>query len=373
MVNNNDMTPDPSQFGTPFDTSVSDEQFVKESKLQEEVQTAVENNSLLHFVTGADLMKMDIPEPEVLLYPWLRRGVLAMICAETGIGKTWLSMTIATALARGGSIFDDRWFCPKPRRVMYIDGEMSLFSMRKRLAELGGDCDNFLLVNPDLDRDAPAINLANCEWQQKILRTIDAKGVDVIVLDNVSSLYRVESNSNSIESWQPMQDFLWKLRRKDIGTVLVDHKGKNPAVESARGTSGKSDILNFTITLKRPEGYDPSDGASFVISFGKFRDLTGDEVNSFLATLANGSWSTELYKAPTKTPGAHKKEANVEAVRQAYLEAVDAGQEVSPSKISNDTGVPLGSVNRYIANFRLGHVDSAGDYVVTNDGLTVYQ
>ena len=324
-----------------------------------DAERLVSEGSLLKTVTASDLLKMDVPIPEVMLAPWLRRGTLAMIVAQAGVGKTWTALSIADALSTGGSVFNGLWNAPQPRKVLYIDGEMSLSDMQRRIGLLGTDNDNFRLCNPDLDRENKCLNIASSDCQKQIEETISRYNIDVVVIDNVASLYRVDVNSNNSESWMIMQDFLWKLRRKDIGVIVVDHRGKNEG-ETARGTSAKSDILDIAITLKRPEEAKESDGAQFVVKFTKSRGLYGKDVRPFLATFSNGTWETTPYKEERKQ-GRPAKENNREKVITLFEDGV-----TSPQKITEESGVPIASVKRYLKDYRTGFADNDGYHVVTN-------
>src|ERR1700721_2671517 len=81
-----------------------------------------------------DLISMDIPAREMLLDPILPAKGLMMIHARRGGSKTFLSLAMGLAVASGTSIL--RWSAPKARRVLYIDGEMTLVDLQKRVTAL---------------------------------------------------------------------------------------------------------------------------------------------------------------------------------------------------------------------------------------------
>jgi len=66
------------------------------------------------------------PEPEPIVTNLLRRGEITVLGAPRAIGKTWLSLNLATILARGeGMLFGDPHFRPVgPRKVLYLQGEL---------------------------------------------------------------------------------------------------------------------------------------------------------------------------------------------------------------------------------------------------------
>ena len=77
---------------------------------------------------------MDIPERKLLLDPILPASGLMMIHARRGGSKTFLSLAIGLAVAGGSSLM--RWSAPKARRVLYVDGEITLVDLQRRVAAL---------------------------------------------------------------------------------------------------------------------------------------------------------------------------------------------------------------------------------------------
>ena len=70
-------------------------------------------------VTMEDLIHRDLPPRENILSPWLPKAGLAMIYAKRGVGKTYVALGIAHAVATGGTFLN--WTAPKPRRVLYLE------------------------------------------------------------------------------------------------------------------------------------------------------------------------------------------------------------------------------------------------------------
>src|SRR3974390_2011530 len=78
-----------------------------------------------------DFLNLDIPPRELLLAPILPERSLAMLYAPRGLGKSWLALSIGLAVASGASLL--RWSAPRPRKVLYVDGEIPLVSLQERL------------------------------------------------------------------------------------------------------------------------------------------------------------------------------------------------------------------------------------------------
>jgi hypothetical protein len=126
-----------------------------------------------------DLMALQIPERELLLDPILPAKGLMMIHARRGGSKTFLALAIGLAVAGGTSIL--RWSAPKARRVLYVDGEMTLVDLQKRVAALRAGMavdirnDHFRLLAAD-HTDVP--DLATEAGQRALDPLLD--GVDLL-------------------------------------------------------------------------------------------------------------------------------------------------------------------------------------------------
>jgi putative DNA primase/helicase len=229
-----------------------------------------------------DLLAMRIPPRQMVLDPILPAAGSAMVYAQPGGGKTYLALSVALAVATGTSLLQGRWVAPKRRRVLHVDGEMSLPDLQDRLARLKAG------MTVDVDNDyfrvraahhSPIPNLSTEEGQRAIERHLD--GIELLVLDNYSSLCW-SGGGNDAGSWTPMQEWLLRLRRSGISILLMHHAGKGG---EQLGTSRKEFSLDTVIDLQQPEGYQPSNGARFVVDYKKNRGFFGDAANPFEVSL----------------------------------------------------------------------------------------
>jgi len=233
-------------------------------------------------ITSAALLRMDIPPRRMLLHPYLPEAGAAMLYAPRGIGKTWVSLSLAYAVAAGGTVLNGR--ATEPRRVLYIDGEMPLATLQERLAAVAlgvgksPPSDDYLQFLPaDYYRDGLP-DLASPEGRELVEKL--SEGMALVVFDNLSSLARYKENE--ADGWQPLQDLVLSLRRRGITTLLVHHAGKSG---QQRGTSRREDILDTVIALRRPEEYHATEGARFHWHFEKARGFMGDAAAPFEASL----------------------------------------------------------------------------------------
>jgi len=241
----------------------------------------------LNPVTLHALLNMEIPQRGMLLYPIIPTQGLTMLYAARGIGKTYVSLSIALCVATGSTILGSKWKAEKPHKVLFVDGEMPAIVLQERLALLVcsndrelPDPEHLKIITPDMQEFGIA-DLATAEGQIAIEQHL--YGVELLILDNLSSLCR-SGKENEAESWLPIQEWLLKLRRRGISVLLVHHAGK---AGNQRGTSKREDLLDTVITLKRPSDYETTQGARFEVHYEKARGFYGDVATPFEAHLQN--------------------------------------------------------------------------------------
>jgi putative DNA primase/helicase len=230
-----------------------------------------------------------------VLDPVLRERETAMLWAWRGTGKTFVGLAMAYAIASGAKVL--RWSAPRPRRVLYVDGELPLQTAQERIAALvaGSELeppsdDYFKIVTPDV-QEVPLPNLSSREAQQALERVLG--DVEVLFIDSISTLCR-SGRENDSEDWLPVQEWALRLRQCGKTVVFVHHAGKGG---SQRGTSRREDVLDLSVRLARPQDYSPDEGARFEVHFEKARTILGDAVRPFEARLVRRKRSCRVADA----------------------------------------------------------------------------
>ena len=283
-------------------------------------------------------LKMKIPPRTCLLAPWLPSSGLTQVYAYRGVGKTFFALNVAYAVATGGEFLG--WKAPLAKRVLYIDGEMPAADMQARLQTIKGndvmDSQNFKLITPDL-QDVVTPNLANEESQIELHSyTSDA---DLIIVDNISTLCRTGKENDS-DQWTPVQRWLLKMRSEGRSILLIHHANKSGG---QRGTSGREDVLDTVIALRKPQGSSPTEGASFEVHYEKNRGFSGNDAQAFSASLSmmNGKqvWKTESLQASTyqRCVAEYKKELSCSEI--AVLIGKNKSTVSRHLKKANDEGL----------------------------------
>ena len=245
-----------------------------------EDQKQVNSNSKgLLVITLEEFVKRNIPPREMVFSPILPSQGLAMLYAKTGVGKTFVGLMIAYAVSTGGRVFI--WTAPKPRKVLYIDGEMPAALLQDRLKAIakgmGNEIDNsslFRIITPDLQPNGIP-DLVTYEGQKMVEAVLE--DTEFLILDNLSCLLQNVKESD-IDTWRPFQFWLLKLRRMGLTVLFLHHAGRSGY---QRGTTGREDVLDAIISLKHPPAYKHEEGAKFIVRNEKPRGLVGKDVEPF--------------------------------------------------------------------------------------------
>ncbi|HEX3624774.1 MAG TPA: AAA family ATPase [Verrucomicrobiae bacterium] len=283
----------------------------------------------------ADLAGIALPPCEPIVGKWLKQGDLGFICCPRGLGKTWLAMLLARKCAEGGTLGD--WKVHKPRRVLYVDGEMSMDAIRER--------DNALSACPAqgifyLQHEAlfhltgKVLNLTQSEAQAALLEQCLRDKIDMLLLDNLSCLFPA-LRENDADAWNLVLPWLLELRRHRITVIFIAHCGRNGMM---RGTSRREDAAVWIINLSElKEVAEDRNGAKFAAKFAKNRHTSDAECAPlewrFLQN--SGEPKAQVTWNKVSVPTLFRK-----AIEDGLTSASDIAQEISVSR---------GQVSKYAA------------------------
>ncbi len=254
----------------------------------EEVKKQIEdalNRRRLRCNNALDFLTIPLRPREMILGPIIPEQGLAMIFAKPGIGKTFLSLSIACAVVSGKEMFDGRWKAPSPRKVLFLDGEMSQVSLQERIRSISRgygckerDLKKLHIITPD-QQEHSMPDLSTQEGQSYIEEHLE--GVELLILDNLSSLCRSYKENDS-DSWVLILEWLLSLRCRGISVLIIHHANKNG---KQRGTSRKEDSLDTVIELKESNDKEEHNGATFELHYQKARGFYGESSKPFELTL----------------------------------------------------------------------------------------
>lgn len=238
--------------------------------------------------SAGDFLAHPLPPTEFLLYPLIPQNGVSMIYAERGAGKTFMGLAIACAMAGGFDFLNFK--AEKPRKVLYVDGEMDAREMQDRLnALIAGFAQenkhviksNLRLFLAGLQSDIPMPDLATKQGQAKL----DAQIADseVVIVDNIFSLYTA-GRENDADSWVEYNSWSRKLRSRGQSVLWLHHTGKD-ATRGPRGSSALEAILNVSVALEVLPEHRAADGAVALLKYTKTRGVAGDAVKECVVRL----------------------------------------------------------------------------------------
>jgi KaiC/GvpD/RAD55 family RecA-like ATPase len=199
--------------------------------------------------TAADLLSAVFPDP-VWLAPGLIPAGMVVLAGRPKLGKSWLALQLAVAVASGGKFLDADI---TRRPVMYIALEDSPIRLKDRLtlqrATAGADLD-FFFEFPALSDDRALLTLERMRAE---------RGYQLVIIDTLSrAIGKVDQNDQAEVGFVVNQLQRWAIEH-DICLLLVDHHKKpsatvNDLVSDVMGATSKTAAADAVIGLYRQRG-----------------------------------------------------------------------------------------------------------------------
>ena len=301
-------------------------------------------------ITADEFLERTLPPAEYVLYPMIPKNGLSLLYAERGAGKTFMALAIACAVAGG---FDFLKFkADKPRRVLYIDGEMDAREMQDRINLLinGFLTEGKTVIRENLKlflsglQDNPTMPDISKPDGQKHIETF-AKDVDLIIVDNIFSLYTA-GRENDADSWTIYNAWSRKMRAMGKSVLWLHHTGKDKT-RGPRGSSAIESILNSSVALEVAPVHKASDGADVLLEYHKSRGVCGDTVNPFCAKLV------QITNENGDTTGLKwiLQDSPAESTYKQIVELHESGKTIM--QIADETGISKSKIQRILAKLRV--------------------
>ncbi len=216
-------------------------------------------------------ISLNFPEKRKIIKPILSESTINMVYGPRGSGKTTLAMGLITAATTEEAFW--QWEVETPVPCLYLDGEMATVDVQQRFAQIEAlkkPGRQPLIVYCDaqmVQLGLPRANLLDKKWRGYMKQLLLENEIKLWVADNIASL-APGIDENSKQDWDPINQFFLDLRFHGISTIFLHHAGKEGG---QRGTSGREDNLDISISLDFPQGYTREDGCRFVCKFVKTR------------------------------------------------------------------------------------------------------
>lgn len=236
------------------------------------------------------------PIDEYVFHPCLKTQGICLIYAGAGSGKTLFTLNLAVDISQGGNFL--KYKCPKARRVLYVDGEMSYKDIYKRCLSIyerkGKEIyfdENFFILTADKQNGIFIPKIDDEFGQSTYDKLINEYNIEVIVFDNLSSLSSIDENKSC--EWSLIQDWFLRLKSTGKSIILIHHAGKDK--NGYRGTSKMLDVIDTAISLQKIEDVKMDDDVTpttkFKIHYHKARYFNGKDALPYEVTITDHIWS----------------------------------------------------------------------------------
>jgi putative DNA primase/helicase len=214
--------------------------------------TAGAQSSSLSPVNVADIFISPSPPPDFIWEGLIPRGVVTLLGAHGGTGKSMMALMLAVSVALGRQL----WGCPtKQVKALFLSLEDSSSVVRHRLANI---CKIWSIDPDELHRwlhivdgtEYPELFVAEGRGKGELTQSyaemvamIEAKGIGFLIVDNASDAFGAdEIQRRHVRGF--IRSLTLAIRQTNAGCLLLAHVDKNTSrnqrAEGGEGYSGST-------------------------------------------------------------------------------------------------------------------------------------
>lgn len=192
----------------------------------------------------------EVPDVEYIggMFP---RKRISMIFSEPGVGKTWLTLRMATDLSNGGAFLASFSWEPAPTRCLIFAGEAGYDILVQRAKITGWAPDeNFVRVVSAVEGASNGVELLldTDMGRANIEAAIDLFKPEIVFIDTFVSFHG--SDESKMAEMKPIFDYLLKLaEERNIAVVLMHHCRKRKSLERGRPLT-MDDVIGSSIFIR---------------------------------------------------------------------------------------------------------------------------
>jgi AAA domain len=239
-------------------------------------------------LTLSEWLSRDLPEPDFLLGELLSTTSRLLIVGPTGLGKTMFGLAVAFAIAGNKGFL--HWAARRSGHVLYVDGEMSVRLMKRRLLDTvdraGIKPEGLYILSREDFPDMPPLNSKEGQnWFDDKIAQVGP--FDLVIFDNIQAL--LVGDMKDEEQWAKILDWVRDLTRRSIGQVWFHHTGH----DETRSYGSKAREWQFD-SVALMERVDTEDDLAFTLKFTKVRGRTPEnraDFQSVTIQLVGDQWT----------------------------------------------------------------------------------
>ena len=164
----------------------------------------------------------DTLKPVRWLWPnWVPRGMLSILGAYQGTGKSYLVLDLARTVIDGGP-WPDGTLSEQLGTVLYVEAESVPQITNERAIALGLNRHKLWLLMPE---NGQILDLTQPAWQEHLLNMATTIKPELIIIDSLTSIS--SAGQNSVEDTNRLLMFLVGIARElDCGLLVLHHLRK---------------------------------------------------------------------------------------------------------------------------------------------------
>jgi RecA-family ATPase len=189
------------------------------------------------------------PIPNMLFSEFWYENELAILFADTNIGKSILAVQIADSLSRGRAIPGFKLEC-EPKKVLYLDFELSDKQFENRCSNNYKEHyifnSNFLRAEINTELDIPKTFNGVEDYLCKTLHdNISRNKADILIIDNLT--YLKSDNERAKDALELMKQLKKLTKNNNISILVLAHTPKRDETKpiSKNDLAGSKMLMNF--------------------------------------------------------------------------------------------------------------------------------
>lgn len=184
--------------------------------------TILDSTQPIHYPTLAELAE-SLPPVRWLWPGWLPRGMISLLGAFQGTGKSYFVMDLARSVIHGG-VWPDGTPVERVGTVIYVDAEAIPQVNNERAVKMQINRHKLYLL---MANNGELLDLTATKWQNRLLDMAAALRPELIIIDSYSSIS--SSGQNSVEDTSRLLAYLGGLATSADAGLLVLHHLRKPS------------------------------------------------------------------------------------------------------------------------------------------------
>ena len=166
----------------------------------------------------------DLPPIEWVWDGWIPRGLLTVLGASQGSGKSFVATDLAYRIVHNQGYPDGAPVQRPGANIIYVDAEMVPQILNERTLHYGMDRSKLFLM---LGEPGEMIDLGKERYQERLTEMTEILKPELIIIDSLSSIHN--GGQNNVEDVRSLIGYLTRLVGwANCGMVLVHHIRKPP-------------------------------------------------------------------------------------------------------------------------------------------------